>query len=151
MTNQFRAAARLIVVNNKNEVLIVRMNNHWAIPWWWIDHGEKVNDCLMRESFEELWVKAKFDKVLFIQDYLWDVKWEQKHCLEYFCSIKNNADFLNVETEYKKASHSFELKEVKFCKLEDFPSNFMPKALPEILNKYILNKDNFSCEYISWL
>ena len=151
MTKEFRAAARLCVFNDNNELLIVRMNNYWWIPWWGIDYWENISDCLNRESIEELWVKAIFGKVLFLQDYLWDVKWEDKHCLEYFCSVENNSDFEWVETTYTNATHSDELKDVKFCSLDELPQKFMPKWLDEVLKKYVINKENFSCEYLAWL
>ncbi len=151
MTNRFRIAARLIIVNDNDEVLIVKMWKQWAIPGGWLDYGEKISDCLNRESLEELWVEAVFDKIIFLQDYIWKVKWKERHCLEYFCTVKNNSDFLDVETQYKKASHAFELQKVQFTKLENFPEKFMPKALPEVLKRYITNKENFSCEYVSGL
>ena len=76
--------------------------------------------------------------------------WEEKHCLEYFCSVKNNSDFDWVESTYKNATHCDELKDVKFCALSDLPSDFMPKWLDKVLQEYLDNRDNFSCKYISW-
>lgn len=151
MQKQFRAAARLVVINDQDEVLIVKMWRYWAIPWGGIDYWENVPDCLTRESVEELGVKAEFEQILFIQDYLGDVKWEQMHCLEYFCSVKNNSDYKWVEESYKMAEYAHELQEVQFCKLEDFPDNFMPKALPWVLKKYIDERKSFSPEYVSTL
>jgi hypothetical protein len=91
------------------------------------------------------------EKIIFIQDFIPHHKEKPKHCLEYFCSIKNNNDFENIEKTYKKASHSYELLDVKWFKIDDFPENFKPKALKKVLKKYLKNKENFSCEYITGL
>ena len=149
MKNNFRAAARFVIINKNNEILIVRQKNNWAIPWWWIDFGESIFEAISREAFEELWVKAKAEKIVFIQDFLWKWKWEDTQMMEYFCSIKNNKDFENIIETYKSASHSFELIEVKWCSLDDFPEDFLPSCLVEVLARYFKNKEEFSCEYVS--
>jgi len=149
MSQKFRLAGRFVIINEKNEILIVRQKNNWAIPWWWIDYWENLDDNIKRESEEELWIKAQKDKIIFSQDFISSKK--NKHCFEFFCTIKNNDDFKDVENSYKKASHSYELKKIKWVKLEDFPENFKPKIFKKVLKKYLNDRENFFCEYISWL
>jgi len=150
MKENFRNATRLVVINEKNEILIVKMWKLWGIPWGGIDFGESIEKALERESVEELGVKAIADKIIFIQDYSCMRKWELTHFFEYFWIIKNNKDFENTVETYKNSSHAFELSEVKFCKVNDLPETFMPKAFPKVIEKYIENKEKFSCEYVSW-
>jgi len=146
-----RNATRFVILNDKNELLIVNMWNVWAIPWWWIEFGETILKALERESVEELWIKAIADKLIFIQDYVADRKWISTHFFEYFWTVKNNQDFYDVLDTYKNSSHAFELVDIKWCKLEDLPKDFKPTAFPKILKAYLENKDCFSCEYVSWI
>gem|GEM_PF-6358676 len=88
------------------------------------------------------------DKVIFIQDFIAKKKKKKKHCLEYFCSIKNNKDFENILATYKNSTHAYELLDAKWSSINNFPENFLPKNLPKILKKYFENKKTFSCEYI---
>lgn len=145
----FRNASRLVILNDKNELLIVHMWNVRAVPWGWIEFGETIIEALQRESMEELGIKAIPDKLIFIQDYVWKRKWNQTHFIEYFWTIKNNHDFENVLNIYKDSSHAFELVDIKWCKIDDLPDDFMPKALPNVIKKYLENKSSFCCEYVS--
>ena len=149
MKENFRNATRFVVINEKDEILIVNLWKCWAIPWGWIDFWETIVKALERESIEELWIKADADKLIFIQDYTDTRKWNFTHFFEYFWTIKNNDDFKNVLETYKSSSHAFELLDIKWSKIEDFPEGFMPKAFPEVIKKYLNNKEKFSCEYIS--
>ncbi len=151
MSKKFRAAGRFVIVNDKNEILLVEQKNNWAIPGGWIDFWENLYEVIQREAEEELGIKAQMDKIVFIQDFISSHKEKPKHCLEYFCSLKNNSDFENVEKTYKTATHSFELKDVKYFSIDNFPENFKPKAFKKTLEKYLKDKQNFSCEYISGL
>jgi len=149
MKENFRNATRLVVLNEKNELLIVHMWKVWGIPWGGIDFWESIIEALERESVEELWIKADADKLIFIQDYTDTRKGKYTHFFEYFWTVKNNDDFKNVLNTYKDSSHAFELLDIKWSKIEDLPEKFMPKAFPKILKKYLENKENFGCEYVS--
>jgi len=150
MKNIFRPAARFVVINDQNEILLVQHEKHWAIPGWWIDFWENIFDAIFRESEEELGIWAQADKLIFLQDYTGERKWKRTHFMEYFWTIKNNKDFINVKKTYLEATHAFEIRDVEFFKIEDFPANFMPKAFMEVCKSYIKNKENFWVKYIPW-
>lgn len=149
MDQVFRQAVRCVIVNEEWKILLAKHKNHWAIPWGWLHFWESLFDVVFRESVEELGIAAEMDKIIFVQDYRGELRWKDTHFLELFCSIKNNEDFRGVEEVYKNASHSFELEHIAWFWVEEFPENFLPLALPRILKKYILNKELFSCEYVS--
>jgi len=150
MQEVFRPAVRWIVVNDKNEVLLVQhKKGNWAIPGGGLDFWENLLDWLKREFMEELGVDIKIGKMIFLQDFLFEKNWKKAHSLEYFFLIENYKDFEKIKETYQKSSHSFELKDVKFFSLENFPENFKPQNLKKVLQKYFENKQNFNCEYVS--
>jgi len=149
MENVFRPAARIIVLNEKNEVLIVKVKKVWALPWGWIDFWENMIDALERESLEELWIKAEIKDLISVQDKVAVRKWKNTHYLLYFWTIKNNEDFKNVLETSKTASHSHELSGMKWCDVDNLPEEFVPKKLPWVLKDYVKNKENFKCVYES--
>lgn len=151
MKQIFRPAARLVILNENNEVLLARHKRYWALPGGGIDFWEPISDALCRESVEELNIKAELDQIIFIQDYSEERAWKNLHCLEYFCTIKNNSDFENVKEEYKKASHAFELEELEWFGVDKMPEKFMPLAFPQVLKQYLESRDNFKTQYISTL
>ena len=120
-----------------------------AMPGWWIDYGESIPDVVARESEEELWIIAVFDKIIFIQDYLWERKESKTHFTEFFCTVKNNNDFSNAIEMTKEASHWHELSDIWWFDISEFPQEFLPTALIDVLKQYITNKDKFQTQYIS--
>ena len=145
MITHFRPASRLVILK-ENKILLCRMWNVWWLPWGWIDIWESIPDALNRESIEELWIKAQFEKIIFIQDFL-----VQFHALEYFCTVKNNSDYFDVVNTYHTSSHAHELKDLNWFDLDNIPEDMMPLTFLPVLKKYIKNPEKFSCEYISGL
>ena len=96
MQRYFRPAARLVILNEENEILLVRHKRYWALPGWGIDIWESIETALNRESIEELNTPAQMDQIIFIQDYLDERREWKIHALEYFCTVKNTKDFENV-------------------------------------------------------
>ncbi len=151
MSEIFRPAVRFVIINDKNQILLVRHKTYWAIPWGGVDFWESLADALCRESLEEMNVRAELDEIIFIQDFLWDTPDMKSHALEYFCSIKNNGDFKNVLEDCKQASHFFEYEEISWFDINNFPEEFMPLAFPKIVHEYVKNNQNFKTKYISWI
>ncbi len=151
MQRYFRPASRLVIINNKNQILLARHKRYWALPGGWIDIWESIETALNRESIEELNVAAQMDKIIFIQDYLDERKEWKIHSLEYFCTLKNNSDFENVVNTWKDSSHAFELEDLSWFDVNNFPDKFMPVAFPKVIKEYIENKNNFPTKYISWI
>ena len=78
MQEIFRPAVRWIVVNDKNEVLLVQhKKGNWAIPGGGLDFWENLLDWLKREFMEELGVDIKIGKTIFLQDFLFEKDWKR--------------------------------------------------------------------------
>jgi ADP-ribose pyrophosphatase YjhB (NUDIX family) len=154
MNKKFRNAARLVIINDW-KLLLCKMWKVWWLPGWWIEWWETIKWALERESIEELWIKAKFDNIIFIQDYLsWFKKWnEGKHFTEFFCSIKNNNDFKDVTSTYLKSSHAFEIQDLEWFDVSNIPEEMMPKSFMPTLKTYLNNKNSWKSflNYISWI
>ncbi len=151
MERFFRPASRLVIVNSKNQILLARHKRYWALPGGGIDIWESIETALNRESIEELNIPAQMDKIIFIQDYLDERKEWKIHAMEYFCTLKNNQDFENVVHTWKDSSHAFELENLAWFDVENFPEKFMPVAFHRVIKEYIKNKHNFSTNYVSWI
>ena len=148
----FRPAARCVIVNKKNEVLLVSDDwIGWALPWWWIDFWENVEDAVRRESLEELWIEAEPERLLCMMDRKRMRKWVLTHLVVYIWSIKNSEDFENVEKTYYTASHAFESEEVKYFPVDELPTDLVPDWLDWVLKNYVKDRENYNGGYVSGL
>jgi len=50
---------------------------------------------------------------------------------------------------WKQASHAFELDEIAWFDIDNFPEKFMPLAFPKVIQEYIKNKNTFKTQYVS--
>jgi ADP-ribose pyrophosphatase YjhB (NUDIX family) len=50
----------LLVKRSKNET---KLANFWSVPWWKQDENESVEETVIRELKEEVWVVFKADKL----------------------------------------------------------------------------------------
>lgn len=65
LPNSIRPAASAIIVNNKNQLLLLqrRDNQKWAIPGGTLEYTESIEECLLREVKEETGLNVKILKV----------------------------------------------------------------------------------------
>lgn len=126
-----RIAVRGVIVH-QNKLLCVRLKKYgtvipgdfWCLPGGTVENGEILATALERELMEELAVKADIGKLLYINQF----HWGGKDHLEFFFSILNPMDFL--ELDLVKASHAAEeIAEVKF--IDTRTHHILPEMLTE--------------------
>ena len=118
------------IIVYEDKLLCVRLTNYreekapdyWCVPGGGLDINESILTALNRELIEELGVKPKIGKLLYIHQYK-DSKCEQ---LELFFHIENPEDYLDIDL--KKATHGIdEIEKVEF--IDPATNNILPKFL----------------------
>jgi len=126
-----KIACRAIIVD-QGQILTVRLNptdDFYCLPWGKIDKMETLHDCMVREIYEELGVKADVGPLLFIHEWLLTSK--KKHILEFFFLITNWPDFRDID--FSDSSHGFEIDEICWVDLYDTTTNLQPSFVLEHL------------------
>lgn len=65
----------------------------WCIPGGGVDEGEALEDAFRREMIEELGIKPKIGRLLYVQQFAR----KQKDILEFFFLIENPEDYLRID------------------------------------------------------
>jgi ADP-ribose pyrophosphatase YjhB (NUDIX family) len=108
--------------------------DYWATPGGGVDQGESLVKALERETVEELGVRAKVGRLLFVQQFCDDDRSEK---LEFFFLVENPDDFMGVDLA--ATSHgAVEIARLEW--LDPRSVQFMPRFLREVdLDDYALN------------
>lgn len=117
---------KILAVKHKNEK--GEEADYWATPGGGLESMESFADCIEREFFEELGIKVKPGKLLFVQQFVSDRdEWEEE--LELFFQVEDSSEFDHVDLT--KTSHgALELSRVEFVD----PKNLyiLPSFLSEV-------------------
>ena len=75
--SEYRLNVGLIIINNKGKLLLCKRkkSNNWQFPQGGIDTGEKSEDAALRELYEEVGIKEKSIKKIYVSktSYKYDV------------------------------------------------------------------------------
>lgn len=124
-------ACRAIIFRD-DKLLLCKQGNpsrdFWTLPGGGLYDGEKLEDCVIREVFEEVKLEVKIAQMLYIRE-MFDIS---RHRIEFYFLIREMFDtnaFDSIEPQN-------EIDEVGFFSLTDLRSMFVkPNCLPQLVEK----------------
>ena len=100
----------------------VALTKYWWLPGGALEEEEPIMTGLQREVYEELGVRARVGRLLYLNQF----KYGNKDCLELFFHVLNSNDFLHLDLS--RSSHGpAELSKVDF--IDPLSEPVMPKFL----------------------
>ena len=59
----FPPVVRAVVISPEEKILMVRhrASDPWVFPWGHVEAGESLHEALLREIYEELWIRCTFE------------------------------------------------------------------------------------------
>ena len=126
------------VIYHENKLLVVKHLKEldfYALPGGKLEYGEKIQDCLKREIFEELGIQPQVSRLLYINNF---IDTNNKQSIEFFFEVTNAEDYLDIEK--LKGSHSFELYEIKWIDAKD-ECKILPKLVETDLKQNTILSD----------
>jgi len=113
----------ILVVNNEGEILIIKSpkwKNCFIVPGGHIEYGEKIRDAAEREILEEVGIKAKFVKLIIVQDVIFPKEfYKRKHFVSLGCLCKALSS--EAEKDGKEVSEIIWVRPEKALKLKLYP------------------------------
>ncbi len=107
------------ILNDENELLLMKRSSEcrnkawfWSIPWGWVRLFDTLEDSLVRECKEEIWVEIEILKLLSVTD---DIILEEKqHWVspQFLCKIVSG-EVTNLEPH--------KCEEIKYFPLDELP------------------------------
>lgn len=134
----YRLSIKTIIKNEKWDILLMYNDKYWTwnLPWWWLEHWEKIEECINREIQEELWVKIKN----IYPEPLWFItsdKWLNKE-MPWIWNL-----IYNIDLENFKFTKSDECEKIWFFNNDTIENINIPENVKLIFNLiYIKNNNN---------
>jgi ADP-ribose pyrophosphatase YjhB (NUDIX family) len=126
------------IILYKNRILVVKHTEKagfYALPGGHLEWGENVQECMIREIYEELGIKPKVGRLLYIRNF---IDKNNKQSIEFYFEIINAKDYLKLDDLC--GTHSHELFEIRWVGKND-PRMILPEQIQIDLNKGKLLSD----------
>ena len=133
-----RIACRGLIIHDE-KILVVKLkqeHDYYCLPGWTLEDGEMLDDCIVRELYEELWVEAMLWSLGYIHELSLS---EEKQLLEFFYRIQNPEDFLRIDLV--NTSHGFEIYDLKRISVYDRSTKVLPAELMVSLREWATSSD----------
>lgn len=120
----------------KNKILLCRQKepwrDFWTLPGGCIERGETLEECVVREVFEETGIKLRIDQLLFVRELINS----SRHRIEFYFLMKEpeNQDVFERVKPYNEIGEVvfFEIGELNTVELKP---DCLPRLVQEILDK----------------
>ncbi len=107
----------------EREILLVKKNDIWILPWWKPRNDESDTECLLREIWEELnW--AGLDCISYYDSFQWITPHSKSH-------IEVKVYFANLTTDILLSSA--EISDARYVHPSDFPKYSISDITIQIL------------------
>lgn len=143
-----RPRAAAVIINDKNELLVLRQKNpHTGFEWWTLPGGgmeaeESVIDTIVREVEEECNVKCRPIQLLYVSEYV-DYTINTHHLGMFFLTLIENIEDLMVGTDPEVEEQY--IKECKFISEKELKQSSIPIYPPVFKNQFWEDlKNNFT-------
>lgn len=114
------------VIVYRNRLLVVKHtpeSKSFALPGGHLEQGESVKECISREVYEELGIKPKIGRLLYVYDFE-DPK--RQHSTEFFFEVMNSEEYLDCEKIVR--SHAYEISKIIWAD-KNTDMNILPEAI----------------------
>lgn len=124
-----RPRAAAVIINDKNELLVLRQKNpQTGFEWWTLPGGgmepeESVIDTIVREVEEECNVKCRPTKLLYVSEYV-DYSINTHHLGMFFLTLVD--DIENLKVGYDPEVTEQYIKECRFISKEELKKSGIP-------------------------
>jgi ADP-ribose pyrophosphatase YjhB (NUDIX family) len=143
-TNAFAVTTRALAVHDGK--LLVCHQSHddsfFALPGGKLQVGETIAAGLTRELLEETGIRAQVGELLIINEWVG----ASNHRLEFFCWIRNAADF--AAADLATASHGHEISDLMFADPTTPQVNLLPTFLADRFASLLKLGEKFPLEHI---
>jgi len=118
----------VIILENKIFLLREIKKHFYYLPWWTLEEWETIRECLKRELFEELWVKAEIWELISMREF----KNSDDIMLDFWFNINNPIDFIKIDKNI--ATHSFEYYDEWFYNFDEIHNlDVKPNNIEQII------------------
>lgn len=134
INKKFVVRCRGIIIH-KGKMLVVRHTpeSHLALPGGHLEFGESIKECMSREIVEELGIKPKIGRLLYVNNFCEKTnKNEGIQSIEFFFEIINSADYL--DTMNVTRTHASEISEILWLDTSE-EIGIMPSKISEDFKK----------------
>lgn len=142
-----RPRAAAVILNDLNELLVLRQKNpHSGFEWWTLPGGgmeadESVIDTIVREVKEECYLDARPLRLLYVSEYV-DYRIDTHHLGMFFLTSVDNIDNLQVGSD-PEVNEQF-IIECRFISEEELRHSNIPIYPPVFRQQFWLDmKKNF--------
>ena len=135
--------ARGMIVYQKR-ILLMRHTNRdfYCLPWGKIEEDELVQEGIVRELYEELWVYPQQTQLVAMQNFC-KLKWDYENAtkqsnIDFIYRIHNAQDYFDWQ-DVHKSSHAFERQELKRVDInaKNADIDIQPNFICEIAKKIV--------------
>lgn len=123
---EYKIRCRGIILDG-DKLLVVRLkeaHNRYCLPGGKCEMGEMLDEVIMRELEEELWVQPEIAGIAMIQELIF-TGWS--HNIDFFYRVSNTEDYYDVDRI--NSSHAHELAEVRWIDIYNPDVELYPKEL----------------------